>query len=137
MRVGIPHTHICGGSARCSTCRILIVEGLEFCSPRTSLEAELAKKLQLEPEIRLACQTQVASGKVILRRLAIVNRRVLVQIPGKSGEYPLYEVVGMPPLPIAIEEIAQLKKNFYFSSFAQEMDGFVCWGAKLDEKIFL
>ncbi|MEG4579573.1 adenylate/guanylate cyclase domain-containing protein [Microcoleus sp. MON1_C5] len=71
LRAGIPHTHICGGSARCSTCRVLIVEGLEFCSPRTSPEEELAKKLRLEPEIRLACQTQVAGGKVILRRLAI------------------------------------------------------------------
>ncbi len=71
VRAGIPHTHICGGSARCSTCRVLIVEGLEFCSPRTSPEEELAKKLGLEPEIRLACQTQVAGGKVILRRLAI------------------------------------------------------------------
>jgi adenylate cyclase len=71
LRAGIPHTHICGGSARCSTCRVLIVEGLEFCSPRTSPEAELAKKLRLEPEIRLACQTQIAGGKVILRRLAI------------------------------------------------------------------
>ncbi|MEG4286452.1 adenylate/guanylate cyclase domain-containing protein [Microcoleus sp. A006_D1] len=71
LRAGIPHTHICGGSARCSTCRVLIVEGLEFCSPRTSPEEDLAKKLHLEPEIRLACQTQVAGGKVILRRLAI------------------------------------------------------------------
>ncbi|MCW6053688.1 adenylate/guanylate cyclase domain-containing protein [Microcoleus sp. A2-C5] len=71
LRAGIPHTHICGGSARCSTCRVLIVEGLEFCSPRNSAEEELAKKLRLEPEIRLACQTQVAGGKVILRRLAI------------------------------------------------------------------
>ncbi|MEG4798992.1 adenylate/guanylate cyclase domain-containing protein [Microcoleus sp. ARI1-B5] len=71
LRAGIPHTHICGGSARCSTCRVLIVEGLEFCSPRTSPEEELAKKLRLEPEIRLGCQTQVAGGKVILRRLAI------------------------------------------------------------------
>ena len=71
LRAGIPHTHICGGSGRCSTCRVLIVEGLEFCSPRTSPEEELAKKLRLEPEIRLACQTQVAGGKVILRRLAI------------------------------------------------------------------
>ncbi|MEG4347381.1 adenylate/guanylate cyclase domain-containing protein [Microcoleus sp. A003_D6] len=71
LRAGIPHTHICGGSARCSTCRVLIVEGLEFCSPRNSAEEDLAKKLRLEPEIRLACQTQVAGGKVILRRLAI------------------------------------------------------------------
>ncbi|TAG69390.1 MAG: adenylate/guanylate cyclase domain-containing protein [Oscillatoriales cyanobacterium] len=71
LRAGIPHTHACGGSARCSTCRVLIVEGLEFCSPRNSAEDELAQKLRLEPEIRLACQTQVAGGKVILRRLAI------------------------------------------------------------------
>lgn len=71
LRAGIPHTHACGGSARCSTCRVLIVEGLEFCSPRNSAEDELANKLHLEPEIRLACQTQVAGGKVILRRLAI------------------------------------------------------------------
>ena len=71
LSAGIPHTHICGGSARCSTCRVLIVEGLEFCSPRTSPEEELAKKLRLDPEIRLACQTQIAGGKVILRRLAI------------------------------------------------------------------
>jgi adenylate cyclase len=71
LRAGIPHTHICGGSARCSTCRVLIVEGLEFCSPRISPEAELAKKLDLEPEIRLACQTQIAGGNVVLRRLAI------------------------------------------------------------------
>jgi adenylate cyclase len=71
LRAGIPHTHACGGSARCSTCRVLIVEGLEFCSPRNSAEDELAQKLRLEPEIRLACQTQVTGGKVILRRLAI------------------------------------------------------------------
>ncbi|WP_293148873.1 adenylate/guanylate cyclase domain-containing protein [Microcoleus sp. bin48.metabat.b7b8b9.023] len=71
LRAGIPHTHACGGSARCSTCRVLIVEGLEFCSPRNSAEDELANKLRLDPEIRLACQTQVAGGKVILRRLAI------------------------------------------------------------------
>jgi adenylate cyclase len=71
LRAGIPHTHACGGSARCSTCRVLIVEGLEFCSPRTSPEEELAKKLHLEPEIRLACQTQITGGNVALRRLAI------------------------------------------------------------------
>jgi adenylate cyclase len=71
LRAGIPHTHACGGSARCSTCRVLIIQGLEFCSPRNSAEDELANKLRLEPEIRLACQTQVAGGKVILRRLAI------------------------------------------------------------------
>jgi len=92
LRVGIPHTHACGGSARCSTCRVLIVEGLEFCSPRTSPEEELAKKLGLEPEIRLACQTQVSGGKVILRRLAIDSEDLETfnsQVAGKSIANPV------------------------------------------------
>ncbi len=92
LRAGIPHTHICGGNARCSTCRLLIVEGLEFCSPRTSPEAELAQKLHLEPEIRLACQTQIAGGDVILRRLAIDSEDMESfndQMVGKSISPPL------------------------------------------------
>ncbi len=92
LRAGIPHTHACGGSARCSTCRVLIVEGLEFCSPRNSPEDELAKKLRLEPEIRLACQTQIAGGKVILRRLAIDSEDLESfndQMTGKSISPPI------------------------------------------------
>ncbi|NJK77159.1 MAG: adenylate/guanylate cyclase domain-containing protein [Microcoleus sp. SU_5_6] len=92
LRSGIPHTHVCGGSARCSTCRVLIVEGLEFCSPRTSPEVELAKKLHLEPEIRLACQTQIAGGKVTLRRLAIDSEDLEIfnsQMAGKSTANPV------------------------------------------------
>jgi adenylate cyclase len=92
LRAGIPHTHICGGSARCSTCRVLIVEGLEFCSPRTSPEEELAKKLQLEPQIRLACQTQVSGGKVVLRRLAIDSEDLESfnsQVEGNSTANPV------------------------------------------------
>ena len=36
LRSGIPHTHVCGGNARCSTCRIAIVDGVEYCQPRTT-----------------------------------------------------------------------------------------------------
>jgi adenylate cyclase len=34
LQNGIPHTHVCGGNARCSTCRVLIVDRLESCWPR-------------------------------------------------------------------------------------------------------
>ena len=68
LRAAIPHTHACGGKARCSTCRVVIEEGLEYCSPRNTKEQRLADRLHFAPEIRLACQTTI-SGDVTLRRI--------------------------------------------------------------------
>ena len=56
-----------------------------------------------------------------VKELAIVNQCVSVEIPGKSGEYPLYEVVGMPPLPIEIEEVAEVKKSFIWQIFVNKL----------------
>lgn len=70
LRCGVPHAHVCGGKARCSTCRVLVLEGLENCSPRTPKEQRIAEKLRFPPNIRLACQTHI-SGPVKIRRLII------------------------------------------------------------------
>lgn len=70
LRVGIPHTHVCGGNARCSTCRVIILDGLENCSQRNSREQGLANRLHFTPQIRLACQTSI-TGDVTLRRLVL------------------------------------------------------------------
>ncbi|WP_168130323.1 adenylate/guanylate cyclase domain-containing protein [Synechococcus sp. PCC 7502] len=70
LDAGIAHTHACGGRARCSTCRILITEGLEYCAPRNPLEETLAQKLGFPQDIRLACQTKVAAD-IAMRRLVL------------------------------------------------------------------
>jgi adenylate cyclase len=70
LRAGVPHAHACGGNARCSTCRVQIVAGLDVCAPRTGKEHELAARLRFAPEVRLACQTTV-SGDVTVRRLVL------------------------------------------------------------------
>ncbi|HKQ07170.1 MAG TPA: adenylate/guanylate cyclase domain-containing protein [Blastocatellia bacterium] len=70
LRAAIPHAHACGGQARCSTCRVQIVEGLDHCPPRNERESALATRLHFAPEIRLACQTAVI-GDVKLRRLVL------------------------------------------------------------------
>jgi adenylate cyclase len=70
LRAGIPHAHVCGGNARCSTCRIVIVEGLKYCSPRNSKEKRIADRLHFGPNIRLACQTRI-NGDIKLRRLVL------------------------------------------------------------------
>lgn len=70
LAAGIPHTHVCGGRARCSTCRVMVLEGLEHCSPRNAAEERLTRHLGLDCSIRLACQTRI-SGDIRMRRLVL------------------------------------------------------------------
>lgn len=70
LKAGIPHTHACGGNARCTTCRVLVVEGADGVAEPTWKETRVAKKLGLGGSYRLACQTKVA-GDVTVRRLVI------------------------------------------------------------------
>jgi len=65
---GIEHAHVCHGNARCSTCRVLVLEGLEHLPPRNEAEGALADKLGLAREVRLACQS-TAAGPIRVRRL--------------------------------------------------------------------
>jgi adenylate cyclase len=57
LNAGITHTNVCGGNARCSTCRVMVLEGLEYRTPRTEREQVLAEHLDFCPSIRIACQT--------------------------------------------------------------------------------
>ncbi|MFB6286804.1 MAG: adenylate/guanylate cyclase domain-containing protein [Candidatus Bipolaricaulia bacterium] len=70
LRAGVPHTHVCGGRARCSTCRVLVLEGLDCCPPRNEREAAIAEQLNFGPEVRLACQTSPTCD-VAVRRLVL------------------------------------------------------------------
>lgn len=69
LEAGIPHFHACGGKAKCSTCRILILEGAENLSPINKKEAFLRKKIPFPHTVRLACQSFVTSGKVTIERI--------------------------------------------------------------------
>jgi adenylate cyclase len=86
LKHGIPHMHICGGKARCSTCRIIIEQGLENILPRNELEQKLAQKKGMEESIRLACQTRI-KGPVTLRRLVMddLDADLAINQQGKAG----------------------------------------------------
>ena len=64
----VPHHHQCGALARCTTCRVRILDGLSHVSPRTSLEERVASERGWDDFTRLACQTRV-HGDVVARRL--------------------------------------------------------------------
>jgi class 3 adenylate cyclase/nitrite reductase/ring-hydroxylating ferredoxin subunit len=84
LRADIPHAHACGGRAKCSTCRIAILKGLENCSPRTEVEQAMASRLRFAAEVRLACQTK-PRGDVIFRRLVLdeTDREMASQLQKK------------------------------------------------------
>jgi adenylate cyclase len=75
QRSSVPLAHVCQGNARCSTCRVQIVKGLENVSPRSDGENVIAGQMGFGPEIRLACQTRV-SGDVSVHRLVLDEKDV-------------------------------------------------------------
>ena len=73
LRNNISHLSACGGTGKCSTCRIEILDGLENCLPRGDLEERLAQKLSFPSNIRLGCQTKL-TGNISFRRLLLDKR---------------------------------------------------------------
>jgi adenylate cyclase len=53
---GIPHAAVCGGRGRCSTCRVLVLEGLETLAPPSAGEQSVLARVNAISEVRLACQ---------------------------------------------------------------------------------
>ncbi len=47
---GIAHMHVCGGMARCSTCRVMVLEHPENIEPRNLAERNLATAFGLRRE---------------------------------------------------------------------------------------
>jgi len=55
-RAGIPHASVCGGRARCTTCRVRVLLGSESLPPPSPVEARVLAPLHVDRTVRLACQ---------------------------------------------------------------------------------
>ena len=53
---GLPHASVCGGRARCTTCRVRIGEGLAHLPPPDRMEAQALGRIEAPANVRLACQ---------------------------------------------------------------------------------
>jgi serine/threonine protein kinase/ferredoxin/hemoglobin-like flavoprotein len=70
LGAGIAHYHACGGNARCSTCRVVVVDGRDSLTPRTEAEQQIATRRKWPATTRLACQARVR-GPVTVQRMVI------------------------------------------------------------------
>ncbi|RAI84075.1 2Fe-2S iron-sulfur cluster-binding protein [Algoriphagus yeomjeoni] len=64
---GIDWMHACGKKGRCTTCKIILKSGEENLSPPTKPELDFLQQGRLRAGERLACQTELLSGEIVVR----------------------------------------------------------------------
>ncbi len=62
----IPHLSVCGGHARCSTCRTRIIRGAGTLPPPSPAERLVLKRINAGRNVRLACQIRPVADLVVL-----------------------------------------------------------------------
>ncbi len=66
----VPHTSVCGGRARCSTCRVGVESGLTDLAPPAMAEAATLASIGAPPHVRLACQIRPHAAITVTRLVA-------------------------------------------------------------------
>ncbi|MGV6805738.1 MAG: adenylate/guanylate cyclase domain-containing protein [Ruegeria sp.] len=64
---GIPHTALCGGKGRCTTCRVIVEDGADRLPPPSEIEARSLKAVDASERTRLACQFRPADPLTVFR----------------------------------------------------------------------
>jgi adenylate cyclase len=89
LRYNVPHASVCGGRARCSTCRIRIIGDCSSLPPPSQREAfVLAQVGATDPSIRLACQLR-PNGDLTFFQLfmpSLMTANVHAAAPARIGQ---------------------------------------------------
>ncbi|MCE8007745.1 adenylate/guanylate cyclase domain-containing protein [Aestuariivita sp.] len=72
---GIPHTSLCGGKGRCTTCRVVIESGADHLHPPGPAEARSLAAVGARVGTRLACQIRPAGPLTVFRVFQPDGRR--------------------------------------------------------------
>ncbi|HYL24229.1 MAG TPA: adenylate/guanylate cyclase domain-containing protein [Burkholderiales bacterium] len=83
---GLPHASVCGGRARCTTCRVRIVDGLTALPPPARAEAQALARVEAPPNVRLACQTRPRADVAIVPLLPPAVDATSARRPGAARE---------------------------------------------------
>ncbi|WP_240453824.1 adenylate/guanylate cyclase domain-containing protein [Chachezhania antarctica] len=71
----VPHTALCGGRGRCSTCRVIVETGGEDLPPPEPGELRTLRAVRAPPNARLACQIRPMSDLTVFRVFQPDGRR--------------------------------------------------------------
>lgn len=62
---GVCHASVCGGRARCTTCRVRIEVGLDSLPAPSGAEAITLRSIEAPPNVRLACQIRPTASLTV------------------------------------------------------------------------
>ena len=78
LDAGIDMDHSCGGVCACSTCHIIVRQGLESCNEATDDEEDMLDLAPgLEPQSRLACQCVPNGTQAVIVEIPEWNRNLV------------------------------------------------------------
>jgi adenylate cyclase len=63
---GVPHASVCGGRARCSTCRVRVTNGEDRLAPPAAPERTTLARIGAPAAIRLACQVRPTADVAVI-----------------------------------------------------------------------
>ena len=72
---GVPHTSLCGGRGRCTTCRVIVEAGVDQLHPPSAAELRSLQSVNAPPNARLACQIRPVSPATVFRVFQADGRR--------------------------------------------------------------
>ncbi|NVO54389.1 adenylate/guanylate cyclase domain-containing protein [Rhodobacteraceae bacterium B1Z28] len=64
---GVPHTALCGGKGRCTTCRVIVEDGADLLPPPSDVEARSLAAVGASAQTRLACQIRPTEPVTVFR----------------------------------------------------------------------
>ena len=81
---GVPLEHACGGSCACTTCHVIVKQGLDRLSEAQENEEDMLDKAPgLTPSSRLGCQAVLQDNDAVIE--VLVPRYTIHQIAGTPG----------------------------------------------------
>ena len=70
---GTDWMHACGKKGRCTTCKMIVLDGMENLSDPNEREIFYRNQKRLKSNERLACQSTLRSGELLIR-VAEINK---------------------------------------------------------------
>jgi adenylate cyclase len=82
----LPHASMCGGRARCSTCRVRVTAGEDACPPAQGDERTTLDRIGAPSDVRLACQLRPQGDISVIPLVRTERPNYRLTAPQRSAE---------------------------------------------------